>query len=142
MNIKLKAWQPDAKCMVDLSSGAIMNHPFQLIIGFDVNAKLSISIKENFEDGTYKYHDCIPIICTGLTDIHGVDIYEGDIYTTEPAQGRPYLVYFKNGCWYGGKNTESGMPLAVQNHGFNDGDASWLEVIGNIYQNPELLNDK
>ena len=68
---------------------------------------------------------------TGLTDKNGKEIYEGDIYEAEYAGSSCGIyrnkIYWKcDGWWF------ANAPMNCWEHG---------EVIGNIYENPELLND-
>jgi len=95
-----------------------------------------------FENGEYSYRrkgDNINIFdwdnvqqSTGLCDKNGVEIYEGDfIVITENV--RPYgsgAITFKNGSFLC-----NDMPLIdIYLEELN------CEVIGNIYENPELIN--
>lgn len=68
--------------------------------------------------------------CTGLKDKNGKMIFEGDIVTM-PAYGggrTKSMVYFKNGKF----------AVNGSNYGFKDIAPRRMEVIGNIYDNPEL----
>lgn len=79
---------------------------------------------------------------TGLEDKNGVEIYEGDIYAVDN-EGK-YQVMFVGGAFVGGKDRDSCVPLAWEGEDFDWpwSNAQTIEVIGNIYENPELLESK
>ena len=82
--------------------------------------------------GEYLKHDTKDQF-TGLHDKNGKEIYEGDIlesYCSECSKGRQDVVRFvSNGFWCG-TDDDLWMP-----------NSEYCEIIGNIHENPELLED-
>lgn len=74
---------------------------------------------------------------TGLRDKDSRPIYEGDIVMQRGYSGvRPMVVRFEQGAfivgWHGGSSTQT-RPMLIQKR---------CEVIGNVIDNPDLLNGK
>ncbi len=88
------------------------------------------------------YHDMMQF--TGLRDKNGKDIYEGDIVKLEGINGEIWAVYwfYDRWCLGDGKKGMGGFQEDYDNGDYYDGDdINWdkSEIIGNIYENPELL---
>jgi len=91
-----------------------------------------------FEDGMpLNLEQCAVVQCTGLKDKNGVEIYEGDIVSDQYAN--IYTPIFRNGI-YMAYNVEC-LHLTEQEPStqFNVVWKNGCEIIGNIYENPELL---
>ncbi|GAV24782.1 hypothetical protein ciss_07150 [Carboxydothermus islandicus] len=74
--------------------------------------------------------DFIVMQYTGLKDSEGREIYEGDVIETQRIKG---VVKWDNffGCWQVINKTDRSMLTNI--------DVIRSEVLGNIYENPELL---
>lgn len=111
--IKFRAWNPDRKKIEDEFDITSNGNPFK------------INMVETFEEKD----SWILQQYTGLKDRNGKEIYEGDILDYS---GKPWVVQTSdNGAWILDYANGSGQcylhPIC-----------SHLEIIGNIYENPEL----
>lgn len=92
--------------------------------------------------GEWKLYECIPSTicqCTGLKDKSGKLIWENDV--CDRKEQYPEIVKYCNGDWtldYSyASHKESGGCYC--NLGFYAEERKCVEVIGNIFDNPELL---
>ena len=82
----------------------------------------------------YDLPDIILMQYTGLHDKNGQEIYEGDIVRFFSRDESPEVMTL---IW--SQDNVRFMVLDNQNHDWSFDDSNVLEVIGNIYENPELL---
>lgn len=118
----------------------------EYVDGGQMNAYSTYSDGESL----WVYFDGEAMDFTGLTDRNGVEIYEGDICkfklslsSTRPTYDMGQIIY--DNCTFRLKKPHAkphkriSLSLAL----FNEGrDKTWLDVIGNKWQNPELLEQK
>ncbi len=112
--IKFRAWSELDKEMFEVAS-------IDLLLGIIVR-QCENRIK------TYVLEELVLMQYTGLKDKHGVEIYEGDI-----VRGRIYHMFYEDNVVFqiGWIDEENGYGL----HWF----PKEVEVIGNIFENPELM---
>ena len=123
-NIKFRAWDKVVKDMVPIKTIDFGKDGAECAVDFcDINGDL-----------TGKNPEWVLMQSTGMKDKNGVEIYEGDVLF-HPLQGRRkvFYPYSETVASYGLRNIDNGFGSTLQ-----DSHAVW-EVIGNIYENPELL---
>lgn len=91
------------------------------------------TLEHTFIDQTdFTFDDKVLEQCAGLMDKNSKLIYEGDIIKAK--DNLRWVVVFKNGCFFGKLGTRYEPVFDLVNYGF--------EVIGNIHENPELVNNE
>lgn len=121
---KFRAWEPDTK---------FMNDQVRVTSNRFGDGEILVEATEGF--GWIEVKPEYLMQSTGLKDKNGVEIFEGDIVFDRWANG--YTPVFQNGIYmaYNPKNLMQNDPSTQFNIIWKDG----CEVIGNIYENPELL---
>lgn len=119
--IKFRAWDKEGKRMVRGNCGLFM-FVGTGTLGWQFADTWDFPVDEQFELMQY----------TGLKDKNGKGIYEGDIVKAS-YRNTPQVVEWI--AKYAGFSIGGAMPERPVNSDFTD----W-EIIGNIYENPELLN--
>lgn len=130
---RYRAWYVLAEEMID--EILMISFVRKEIIGKFTDGSTSVPLK--FED-TRNGEDVILMQSTGLKDKNGKEVFVGDIIKC--TRGCLHEVYIEKE--YGGTFI-GGMP-AIYLKGLGEGYA-WTEheeIIGNIYENPELLEDE
>ena len=126
--IKFRAWDKKKKEMHDLIT---WHHPNYLDLVCYATGQSSGDVHELRQD-----NNCIIMQFTGLFDKQRKEIYEGDIFDS-PSKNKFYVKWWKDGWYYNNVKDEeehvSGRLLEI---------AEDWEVIGNIYENLELLKKR
>lgn len=110
---------------------------------FCINADNSVSYLNNKGEWTNK-HNLILMQYTGLKDKNGKEIYEGDIIESFDSENKPIrhlIEYSSYDAKFIGTNTD-GLDALIKLK--SDLRQDWIirydkSIIGNIYENPELL---
>jgi hypothetical protein len=111
--IKFRAWDPERKEMMDFER-----------IKQTTLYHLQMA-KEDLGWETMQF--------TNLHDKNGKEIYEGDVL--EDAEGFRAKISFFQGAFSADFSVKNKYPVLLYNH-------TYMAVIGNIYENPELLKEE
>lgn len=131
--IKFRAWNGYRKIMADYVS-AIQNGDTQ-----GTPSSVNVIVDGKNETWDIKNDDVELLQFTGLTDVSGKDIYEGDIIKSSYKYAQPKVsqIIIENGNSYIlGEDLATGNEMLVSDH------ISEIKVIGNVHANPELLEEK
>jgi uncharacterized phage protein (TIGR01671 family) len=124
MEIKFKVWDNQSKHWVYFHNDDDLTEPVLLT-------------ENNFVIEPYNnYHKADYVYCmfTGLQDKNGKDIYEGDVIKIELNNNAKYQVIWRNEF---ADFFLSNIKSSIGTYFHSDGDC--LEIIGNIHENPEIL---
>ena len=127
--IKFRAWD---KVLFDITKG---NRMFE-VYGLNISTNYVSAYKETGDEVIHDLRDCILMQYTGLKDKKGKEIYEGDIIKL--AHGHNGIIEFQKGCFVvamKGENNYCYCELKFYS-------PEHREIIGNIYENSELLEVK
>ena len=120
--IKFRAWDTEVKVMYP-------RNPYEFVVVGTGGVYLSQGADDDGEMVFEVLRNAIPIEYTGLKDRTGKEIYEGDVV-------RCWGGEFCQGYW------EFDQTITISNM-INDcfmmGESEFIKVVGNIYENPELL---
>ena len=130
-DIKFRAWRPSNESMMPN------------------NSLIELLSLASGSGAPFNSDEIIWMQFTGLTDKNGVDIYEGDITKSVSEILRPFdrSVKTRTGEYvtkyravdYQPENSRFGFAGKEYTSISQKHATKWLEVVGNIYSNPELL---
>lgn len=128
-NFKFRAWHTDLQLMQDFSFNELQSCAIGATIEFEELNKGWVSINDKkLIIMQYLSEDC--------KDETGKEICEGDIVTNDYACGRLFKIVYSIGIWVGlGVNHDREIRV------FDLIKSKGNKIIGNIYQNPELLQE-
>lgn len=121
--IKFRAWDKERKIYVPQGEIILKDYGDTY---FEVSPNCQEYIYDKCHNGEPQHNRFAIEQYIGLKDKKGVEIFEGDIMNYG-------LVVFENGCF--GIKDENNCFIS-----FNDVNLCFYEIIGNIHENPELLN--
>ena len=135
MKPRFRAWDALAEKMID--EILMISFVRKEIIGKFSDGSTSVPLK--FEDER-NGEDVILMQSTGLKDKNGKEIFEGNVVQFEDCSEASHFLYINTGIieWcQGGFHVTNRDSVLMED--LLDGDSLDVTIIGNIYENPELL---
>jgi len=115
---------------------SVMNRVIKFRVWNGVEFCGNISIGHSVDKNDYeKWDDLVFQQFTGFTDRNGKEIYEGDIFKKSVYKWEP--VEFENGQWQA--NLQGCRVYSLYELFYDVPKGDYPEVVGNIFENPELL---
>lgn len=125
-SISFRAWDKEEKKMHKVKTIEFSRRGARIIHLAEVNS--------NGKGDHKRWHSSVELMqSTGLKDKNGTEIYEGDI--VKNIYDEIYVVKWFDAGFYLEERYNGGFDYSELHFGNNK------EVIGNIYENPELLED-
>ena len=128
---KFRAWDKELQTMLDVSL-------------IDFKKRVLVGEHWKFGETNFMSFDEIELMqSTGLRDKNGKEIFEGDIVQFEDCHEVSDFLYINTGIieWcQGGFHVTNRASVLMED--LLDGDSLDVTIIGNIYETPELLEDK
>lgn len=135
-SLKLRAWLTEDKVMLPVESISFLGGHMDVVLPPDRRVKQDAK------------QDVKLMQATGLKDVHGKDIYEGDLLVTPFEEDGLFVTYLDTTVGVYTKSTLTGKLQFVGD--FDNLEevkelkaelAEGIEIKGNIYENPELLGE-
>lgn len=116
--IEFRAWHKENREMVYFNNDKLVNDEYQRYY-------LACLMRGDYGDVLMQY--------TGLKDKNGAKIFEGDIVIEKLRKGKPEKVYYQESC----ASFQMNLSASVWDQEVDD--YSEIEVIGNIYEHPDMI---
>lgn len=133
--IKFRVWDKDEKLMKEVDS---INFPLAKPNGKDITA---YNQKENYHEWIYDYE---LMQYTGLKDIEGNEIYEGDIVEITSMNILDEVIQLSNNAKFIGEVIFCDGSFVVDSGKeckFLFREIDEVRIIGNVYENKELISN-
>ena len=134
MTPRYRAWMKSLKWMCDVTNISFDSKFVDICQQGDT---------ERYTEMSVEFDEITLMQSTGLKDKNGQEIFEGDVVQFEDCSEASDFLYINTGIieWcQGGFHVTNRDSVLMED--LLDGDSLDVTIIGNIYENPELLEDK